>query len=88
MRAPAADLGVSQTDGCDGLQTRHVLARQDRPGAVIGGSPPGVPYTPGTGAAPGGEPPLTRKRKHDGGFDHTETVDAYPRLSNADLDRI
>jgi hypothetical protein len=31
---------------------------------------------------------LTRKRKHDGGFDHAETVDAYPRLSNADLDRI
>jgi len=31
---------------------------------------------------------LTRKHEHDGGFDHAETVDPYPRLSNADLDRI
>jgi hypothetical protein len=31
---------------------------------------------------------LTRRREHDSGFDHAETVDAYPRLSNADLDRI
>jgi hypothetical protein len=31
---------------------------------------------------------LTRKHQHGSGFDHAETVDAYPRLSNADLDRI
>lgn len=31
---------------------------------------------------------MTRKHEHADGFDHAETVDAYPRLSNADLDRI
>lgn len=31
---------------------------------------------------------MTRKHEHDGGFDHAETVDAYPTLSNTDLDRI
>jgi hypothetical protein len=31
---------------------------------------------------------LTRKGQHDGGFDLAETVGAYPRLSNEDLDRI